>query len=634
TLSVGGPGVEYLEIGGGIATVNGSYGAYQLTGGFLNTGGGGSASGMRIGNEGWGVFVQTGGVLNCMRWVAIGGFGGAKGEGVASFLGGEANVTPGFRFLLADRPGSTATMNLGSLAGGSAIVTTLNSTGLSVGNAGDATRAVLNLNPGTLVLGGPIHQAAGSLETAVNFNGATLRAGADAISLLSPSVAAGTIYNGGLTVDTSGLTASMDTSLTAAEGSGIYPAGGGFTLPAGGAGYLGAPLVSVSTNGSGSGATAIAEVENGSVTRVVMTSPGRNFLAGESVEFIFSGGGATAPITSHTHILTIADLKTNTTGGLVKIGGGKLSVTGTLSYFGDTRIEEGTLAAEGPMEGTTLRVLPGAQLEGSLNTGSPVIVEGTLAPGSGIGQATTQSSITFAPGSILAVELADWNGTGGSGYDTVSCGSLAISATAASPLTVFVDINSLGNFSNTAKQFALASASTALTGLTADNWRVDAPGFSGTGTWRLSTSNNQLILAYTPGGGGYNTWLATFPGLTDTTAAGDPDKDGIPNLLEYVLGGDPRAISTGILPSVTVSQGNPVFRFVRATATTADTNQIFQYSSALDNWTNVVLPQGTTGNVTIQPDLPTPGRETVTITLPSSAAGDGRIFGRLSAAPK
>lgn len=633
-INVGGPGVEYLEIGGGIATTNGSYGAYHLTGGTLNTGGGGSASGLRIGNEGLGVFVQTGGLLNAARWVAIGGFGGAKGEGVASFLGGEVNVAAGFRFLIADRANSSGTLNLGSMAGGSAAVTTLNPTGLPVGAAGDAIRAVLNLNQGILVLGGPIHQATGALQTAVNFNGATLRAGADAISLMSPSVASGSIHNGGLTVDTAGFNVALETSLLAAEGAGIYPAGGAFSLPAGGSGYLGAPLISIVNDGSGSGATAIAEVVNGSVTRILLTSPGRNYSVGESLNFIFSGGGATGPVTSFTHILTNADLKANTAGGLVKAGAGKLTINGTLSYFGDTRIDEGTLATDGPMDGTTVRVSPGAQLEGGLNTVSPVIVEGTLAPGQGIGLANGLSSLTFAPGSTLAVELADWGGEAGLGYDSITSGSLAISATPVSPLTILLDTSLLVGFSETARQFVLASASTSPTGLTADNWRVNAPGFSGTGTWQLTSTGLQLILSYTPAGGGYNAWLAGFPGLTDAAPVADPDGDRIPNLLEYILGGDPRVLATGILPQASVSQGSLVFRFVRGSSTTADTTQVFQYSSALSGWTNVALPQSTTGNVTIQPNLPSAGRETVTITLPASAAIDGKVFGRLSAVPK
>lgn len=631
TVNVGGPGAEYLEIGGGVATDIGAYGAYHLTGGSLNTVGGANASGIRVGDEGLGVLVQTGGFLNSARWMAIGGFGGDKGEGVVSFLGGEASVAPGFRFLIGDRANSTGTLNLGTLAGGSAVVTTLSTTGLAVGSAGDATRAVLNLNPGTLMLGGPIFQSIGSVETAVNFNGATLLAGAEEITLMSSSVASGSVYNGGLTVDTAGFNAVMESSLLAAEGSGIYPAGGGFTLPAGGSGYLGAPLVSISTDGLGSGATAIAEVKDSKVTRILMTSPGRNYSVGESLNFVLSGGGATGPVDTFTHVLTSSDLKANTAGGLVKKGSGKLTLSGMLSYFGDTRIEEGALAADGPMEGTTVRVSPGAQLEGGLNTASPVIVGGTLAPGNGIGLTTTRSSITFAPGSTLAVGMADWTGNAGIGYDSVNCGSLAISATAASPLRIAVDTSLLTNFSNTPRQFVLASATTTLTGLTTDNWQVSALGFSGSGTWGLTTSGSQLILAYTPGAGGYNTWLTGFPGLTNSAPTADPDTDGVQNLLEYILGGDPRVFSSAILPQASVSQGGLVFRFVRVSATTADTTQIFQYGSTLSSWTNVALPQSTSGNVVIQPDVPSAGRETVTITLPPAATVGGKIFGRLTA---
>jgi hypothetical protein len=201
-------------------------------------------------------------------------------------------------------------------------------------------------------------------------------------------------------------------------------------------------------------------------------------------------------------------------------------------------------------------------------------------------------------------------------------------------LSILLDTSLMVNFSETTRQFVLASVSGSLTGLTADNWQVNVPGFSGTGSWRLTASGSQLLLGYTPAGGGYSAWLAGFPGLTDSAPLADPDGDRIQNLMEYILGGDPRVMSTAILPEASVSQGSLVFRFVRGSDTTADTTQVFQYSSTLGGWTDVVLPQSTSGNVTIQPDLPSAGREMVTITLPPAAAEGGKIFGRLSAVRK
>ena len=84
-------------------------------------------------------------------------------------------------------------------------------------------------------------------------------------------------------------------------------------------------------------------------------------------------------------------------------------------------------------------------------------------------------------------------------------------------------------------------------------------------------------------------WTGTaFPGETDATvisASADPDKDGVPNLLEYALGGDPDAASdTGVVRALTndgtatpkllltiaVRSGAPAFSGTPSPSSTAD----------------------------------------------------------------
>lgn len=54
----------------------------------------------------------------------------------------------------------------------------------------------------------------------------------------------------------------------------------------------------------------------------------------------------------------------------------------------------------------------------------------------------------------------------------------------------------------------------------------------------------------------YANWIANFPSLAGQTAPnGDPDGDGIPNLIEYALsGGNPAIANTGILPTVSTTK--------------------------------------------------------------------------------
>ena len=123
-------------------------------------------------------------------------------------------------------------------------------------------------------------------------------------------------------------------------------------------------------------------------------------------------------------------------------------------------------------------------------------------------------------------------------------------------------------------------------------------------------------------------WIdARWPGLTDKTAAGDPDQDGIANLLEYVLhGGDPSVAGTTILPMIDASGANLVFAFHRRAAAGGVT-LVFEHGSDLVGWTAVPVVHG--GQVSVTADTPSQGIDEVIITVPKSAGT--RMFGRLKA---
>ncbi len=139
-----------------------------------------------------------------------------------------------------------------------------------------------------------------------------------------------------------------------------------------------------------------------------------------------------------------------------------------------------------------------------------------------------------------------------------------------------------------------------------------------TGTGTLTVTSGLLSTDYA-------TWSGR--GLHDLSGgpAADDDNDSIANLLEYVLGGDPCATSSGILPAATASAGNLVFTFRRIHSTISDTTQVFQYGTNLTGWSDVPVVAG--GMVAIQPNTPQAGTDTVTITVPEGT--EPRIFGRL-----
>ena len=141
----------------------------------------------------------------------------------------------------------------------------------------------------------------------------------------------------------------------------------------------------------------------------------------------------------------------------------------------------------------------------------------------------------------------------------------------------------------------------------------------------LITGSGTLTVNNVSATGNYTAWSGPFGYNLTGEPDGDDDSDGIENLLEYVLGGNPQAATSGILPTAIDSSGNLVFTFRRIHSTTADTTQIFQYGTNLSGWTDVPVVAG--GMVAIQPDTPQAGTDTVTITVPEGT--EPRLFGRL-----
>jgi autotransporter-associated beta strand protein len=150
----------------------------------------------------------------------------------------------------------------------------------------------------------------------------------------------------------------------------------------------------------------------------------------------------------------------------------------------------------------------------------------------------------------------------------------------------------------------------------------------GDNTWTFNQNTGVLTLTVASADS-FLPWInTTWPALSDKTPTGDPDNDGISNLVEYVLqGGDPSVSTTGILPTVNAAVSDLVFTFYRRNASTADTTQVFEYSETLaaDSWTPLAIPGGS--GVVVTPGTPSSGIEQVVITVPKGA--NTKLFGRL-----
>lgn len=87
-----------------------------------------------------------------------------------------------------------------------------------------------------------------------------------------------------------------------------------------------------------------------------------------------------------------------------KIGLGKVILTGTNTYTGDTSVQAGTLQVDGAITASNVSVDNGATLQGVGNITNLVTVLGDLAPGDSIGELSVGAA-TFGSGGTLKIEL-------------------------------------------------------------------------------------------------------------------------------------------------------------------------------------------------------------------------------------
>jgi hypothetical protein len=128
----------------------------------------------------------------------------------------------------------------------------------------------------------------------------------------------------------------------------------------------------------------------------------------------------------------------------------------------------------------------------------------------------------------------------------------------------------------------------------------------------------------------YTAWINSFnPPLTNASDRGegaDPDFDGISNLMEFVLNGNPTVPGQSILPTLDASGANFVFSFTRRDdSESPETSQVFQHSPDLLVWTDVTIGAATAGSVNVSENGANP--DTITVTIPKGV--NTRLFGRL-----
>lgn len=172
-----------------------------------------------------------------------------------------------------------------------------------------------------------------------------------------------------------------------------------------------------------------------------------------------------------------------------------------------------------------------------------------------------------------------------------------------------------------------ANGSYGATGSGATN--IDDVHFSGTGRIQVGPA----------GGTAYNTWESAN-GITGAGGSADSDGDGVPNALEFVLGGDPsgpNSNSLSLLPTSTVNATDLVFVFRRTDASmalSAPEQPYVQYGSNLSGWTKAEagVPALTPVSIEVADEAGGAGVDVVTVRIPRALAAPGtKLFARLRA---
>jgi autotransporter-associated beta strand protein len=281
-------------------------------------------------------------------------------------------------------------------------------------------------------------------------------------------------------------------------------------------------------------------------------------------------------------------------------GAGTWTLAGNNTYTGPTTVETGTLRINGTQTASPVTVAFGATLGGTGTVGT-VTSNGAIAPGAA-GVGTLNAGDTTLNG-VLEIDVS------GATSDLLNVtGTLALNESK-------VDITG----TPVAASYTLATATT-LTGTpTLEN---PVPGYD------LVVDGNSLKLNSSSPGSPFTTW-AGLNNLTgnDALPETDVENDGLENVLEFVLGGNPKANDTPPVHPLIVESANAItLTFKRSDASELQPVTVkVQVSADLSTWnpadeitigaTGGSGPNGATYTVDETGDL-----DTVVVTIPKNSA--------------
>jgi autotransporter-associated beta strand protein len=570
----------------------------------------GGASSLVLTKTGTGTLTLSGtnmqtGAINVQGTLSITGSGSiAPATGATLTLGGSAVGTLNYHSSALSRFGSILVGNGNDGAGNCALnqsAGTINATALTLNNgftgagAGD-----VNLSGGLLAVSGAAtisNQVAGDnvWSTLTIGTNATLTVGnglrLTGAPAASRNAAGRVIQNGGIVTVANGLTLARTTSGNSSARRGEY--------------HLNVGTLNVNQINQDAGSDTIGTFNfNGGTLKP--TASTTSFFQGITRANLRDGG---AIIDTGVFSITLAqnlihsDLPGDAPldGGLRKSGLGKLTLAGTNTYTGATTVNEGTLEVTGSLGATAVEVKTNATLSGTGTLGGNVTIR-------------TGGRQAFGVAASAAAQTAR----------TIT-GSLTLEANTVIDLTAAAP-PALGG------PYVLLTATGGITGSVGS---VTLSGLSGT---VVKNGNNLELTVTAPSG--FASWIATPAfglAVADQDPTDDPDHDGLENLLEFVLNGNPSVSDPSILPRLNLTATNFEFTYQRRDDSVApEIIQTFQWGGTLATWPGgAVIPatSNMVGAATVTVSAGTPDNaatDTVKVSIPKAEAGGAaRLFGRL-----
>ncbi len=312
------------------------------------------------------------------------------------------------------------------------------------------------------------------------------------------------------------------------------------------------------------------------------------------------------------------------------LSGATLQLLGSTSMAGTPALNvKAGATLEVDVDGIGTYIVPTAQtLGGSGTVEGGLSVNGTLAPGdAGIGTLAATGYCDFNFGSKVVWEIGgSWASPTA---DSIQCQGFGIFSDSIEPTRIVISPTTITGFTETAKTFTLVNGAEAGSGFDASAFLIDATAFTTAtgawGSWSIQVNGTKLELKYTPGTASpYQQWAAAhIANANDRDPLDDPDQDGVPNTIEFVLDSDPSSGLSTNLPTVTSSGSNLVFTYTRRDDAES-LNPAVEFDADLAGpWTTA--QNGVNCSIVVTENGAAP--DTVTVTIPKGNLP--KLFARL-----